>query len=140
MPRRMSTPEWRRFVSEGARTAKLAIVLEDGTPHVTPVWFTLDDGDVLFTTTASTRKARAIAREPHVALCVDRDERPLSYVSVRGLAEVTDDPDTVGPWLERILARYGETQPSYSDLGSGPDRRLLIRVRPDRVTALAFDD
>ncbi|MEU4105974.1 pyridoxamine 5'-phosphate oxidase family protein, partial [Streptomyces tanashiensis] len=29
-------------MSEGTRTAKLATVRDDGSPHVVPVWFLLD--------------------------------------------------------------------------------------------------
>jgi len=34
---------WREFVAElPARTAKLAVVRKDGSPHVAPIWVALD--------------------------------------------------------------------------------------------------
>lgn len=40
--RRMTPEEYRAFILEGTRTAKLATVRADGRPHVAPVWFLLD--------------------------------------------------------------------------------------------------
>jgi nitroimidazol reductase NimA-like FMN-containing flavoprotein (pyridoxamine 5'-phosphate oxidase superfamily) len=39
MAEKMSTEQWREFVSAGTRTGKLATVRADGSPHVAPVWF-----------------------------------------------------------------------------------------------------
>jgi nitroimidazol reductase NimA-like FMN-containing flavoprotein (pyridoxamine 5'-phosphate oxidase superfamily) len=41
----MSTKEIKRFLMQGTFTGKLATVKEDGSPHVVPIWFVLDDGD-----------------------------------------------------------------------------------------------
>ena len=38
MAREMSREEWRAFVMEGTRTAKVAVVRRDGSPSVAPVW------------------------------------------------------------------------------------------------------
>lgn len=40
----MTEEEWRAFALTGTRTGKLATNRKDGRPHVTPVWFLLDDG------------------------------------------------------------------------------------------------
>ena len=41
----MSKDELISFLSQGTLTAKLATVKEDGSPHVVPLWFVLDDED-----------------------------------------------------------------------------------------------
>jgi Pyridoxamine 5'-phosphate oxidase len=41
----MSEAERRAFLTTGTRTGKLATVRADGSPHVVPVWFVLDDED-----------------------------------------------------------------------------------------------
>ena len=41
----MGPEEWRTFLLEGQRTAKLATVRADGRPHVAPVWFVLDEDE-----------------------------------------------------------------------------------------------
>lgn len=48
--RRMSAEEAFNFLSEGTRTGKISTVRADGRPHVTPIWFVIEDGSILFTT------------------------------------------------------------------------------------------
>jgi len=53
----MSLDEYKSFLLEGARTAKLATVRKEGRPHVAPVWFDLDSDEVVFTTWHESVKA-----------------------------------------------------------------------------------
>ena len=39
----MSKMEIKKFLMHGTFTAKLATVKKDGSPHVVPVWFVLDE-------------------------------------------------------------------------------------------------
>ena len=41
----MSKNEIRNFLMQGTLTGKLATVKKDGSPHVVPIWFVLDDGE-----------------------------------------------------------------------------------------------
>jgi nitroimidazol reductase NimA-like FMN-containing flavoprotein (pyridoxamine 5'-phosphate oxidase superfamily) len=40
----MSKTEIRRFLMQGTLTGKLATVKKDGSPHIVPIWFVLDEG------------------------------------------------------------------------------------------------
>ncbi len=75
MPR-MSDDDYRSFLTEGTRTAKLATTRRDGRPHVVPVWFVMDGDDLIVTTGRDSVKGRAIRRDDRVALCVDDERRP----------------------------------------------------------------
>ena len=56
---------WREFIlASPARTAKLAVVRADGSPHVAPVWVDLDGDQIVFMTSADTIKGKAILRDP----------------------------------------------------------------------------
>ncbi|MFW5416251.1 PPOX class F420-dependent oxidoreductase [Nocardiopsis sp. CNT-189] len=140
------TPEERRaFLAEGTRTAKAAVVLKSGEPHVSPVWFLTDGDDVVFTTPADSVKARVLRRDPRVALCVDLEEQPFAFVSIRGRALLDDDPEAVRHWTERIGARYAAGASGAGDgpAGDDPYHRppgLLVRVRPERTAAVSYDD
>jgi PPOX class probable F420-dependent enzyme len=124
------------FLSEGTRTAKLATVRRDGSPHVVPVWFVLDGGEIVFTTGAETVKGRAIRRTGRVALCVDDERPPFAYVAVRGSATWQDNPDDMLDWTTRIAARYmgAEQADAYGRRNAVPGE-LLVRVAPERVIA-----
>ena len=74
------------FLSEGTQTAKLAYVAADGRPLVAPVWFIVDGGQLVFNTGKATAKGRALSRDPRVAICVDDQDPPFSFVQVQGTA------------------------------------------------------
>ncbi|WP_158677733.1 PPOX class F420-dependent oxidoreductase, partial [Streptomyces sp. SPB074] len=84
MTHKMTDEEWRAFVSEGTRTAKLATVRADGSPHIAPIWFVLDGSDLVFNTGERTVKGRNLARDGRVALCVDDERPPFSFVTIEG--------------------------------------------------------
>ncbi|MER7815364.1 PPOX class F420-dependent oxidoreductase [Streptomyces sp. NPDC096153] len=138
MARKMSQDEWRAFVSQGTRTAKLSTVRADGSPHIAPVWFLLDGDDLLFTTGKETVKGRNLARDGRVALCVDDDRPPFSFVVVQGRAEISEDPEPLRHWATRIAARYmGEDRAEEFGARNGVPGELLVRVRVEKVQAMA---
>src|SRR5689334_413531 len=98
----LTAAEARAFLLEQPRTAKLATVRADGRPHVVPVWFDLDGETIVFTTWHTTVKATNIRRDPRIALCVDDERPPFSYVLVDGIATLTDDLDALRTWATRI--------------------------------------
>ena len=70
----ITDPEINAFLAVGTRTGKLAYVGMDGRPLVTPVWFIVEDGCIVFNTFHKSAKARALARDPRVTLCTDLEE------------------------------------------------------------------
>ncbi|MEI5010775.1 PPOX class F420-dependent oxidoreductase [Streptomyces sp. PmtA] len=141
MARKMAQDEWRAFVSQGTRTAKLTTVRADGSPHIAPVWFLLDGDDLLFNTGKETVKGRNLARDGRVALCVEKnddDRPPFSFVVVQGRAEISEDPEQLRHWATRIAARYmGEDRAEEFGARNGVPGELLVRVRVEKVQAMA---
>ena len=128
---------WQRFVAElPARTAKLAIVRADGSPHVAPVWIDLDGDDVVFMTSAETIKGKAILRDPRVCLCFDDERPPFSFVTIAGTATTSTDPDELLHWGTRIGGRYmgAEHAEAYGQRNAVPPE-MVVRVRPTKITA-----
>jgi PPOX class probable F420-dependent enzyme len=138
MARKMSDEEWRAFVSEGTRTGKLATTRSDGRPHVAPIWFVLDGDDVMFTTWATTVKGRSITADPRVALCVDDDRPPFSFVILEGRVTTSEDQDERLEWATAIAARYmgPDLADEYGARNAVPGE-LLVRFHPDKVLAEA---
>ena len=79
----MSKKEIRDFLMQGTLTGKLATVKQDGSSHVVPIWFVLDDddkganknnraaADIVFTTNSTSVKAKNMLRDHRVSICVD---------------------------------------------------------------------
>ncbi|MFG2644969.1 PPOX class F420-dependent oxidoreductase [Streptomyces sp. NPDC048370] len=133
---KMTEEQWRAFVSTGTRTGKLATVRDDGSPHVVPIWFVLDGDDIVFNTGKDTVKGRNLARDARVAVCVDDDRPPFAYVSLRGRAELSEDPVELRRWAARVGGRYmGEDRAEEFGARNGVPGELLVRVRIEKVTA-----
>lgn len=126
------------FMREGSRTGKLAVTRKDGSPHVVPIWFDFDDesGDLVFVMGKDSLKARCIARDPRVSICVDLMEMPYAFARIDGEATTTayaDDPESIRYWATETCRRFvGDGRAlEFGSRNSDPDE-LLVRVRPTR--------
>ncbi|MEU5883831.1 PPOX class F420-dependent oxidoreductase [Spirillospora sp. NPDC047279] len=132
----MTESEWRAFVSEGTRTGKIALTRKDGSPHVTPIWFVLDGGDLVFNTGKDSLKGRILRRDPRVSICVDDQEPPFSFVIVKGEAELSDDIDEMRTWATAIGGRYmGEDRAAEFGERNAVPGEYLVRVKIGKVVA-----
>jgi PPOX class probable F420-dependent enzyme len=134
---RMSEAEWREFLRSPVRPAVLATTRRDGRPHAAPVWYDLDDdGTMVFTTGANTVKGRAIRRTGKVALCVQDDRPPFSFVIIDGDATWSDDLEQLRYWATRLGGRYmGPDRAEQFGARNAVPGELLIRVTPTHVVA-----
>lgn len=127
------------FLSHGTRTGKLAFVAADGRPLVAPVWFLVEGDQLVFNTGRETAKGRALSRDPRVAICVDDQAPPFSFVQVQGSVSVSDDPDELLDTATRIAARYvGADRAEEYGRRNGVPGELVVRLTPTKVIA-AFD-
>jgi PPOX class probable F420-dependent enzyme len=131
----MSEHQWRAFLWSPVRPALLATTRKDGRPHVTPIWYDLDDdGTIVFNTGAASVKAHAVRRSGQAALCVQDDQPPFSFVMIEGEATWTDDLEQVRRWAARIGGRYmGAHRAEEFGARNGVPGELLVRLTPRRV-------
>ena len=132
--REMTTEEALDFLSTGTRTAKVAWVASDGRPHVAPIWFIVEDGDILFATSAEAGKSRAMRRDARVSLVVDVEEPPYAFVKVDGTVEITEDPDEVLRVATLAGGRYmGAEEAEAFGARNGVPGECLVRLRPSSI-------
>ena len=124
------------FLSEGARTGKLATVRPDGSPHVAPIWFLVEpDASIIFTTGAGTAKGRNLRRDPRAAMVVDDETPPFAFARVEGTVELSEDPAGLLDGATRIAARYmGTDRAEEFGRRNGVPGELLVTLRPSRLT------
>ena len=104
----MTKDEIKNFLLQGTFTGKLGTINKDGTPHVVPIWYTVDEEEnVIFNTGNKSVKAKNIRRDKRVRLCLD-DQTPLfSFVTIDGIAEIiSNEPSEVYKLAKIIAARY----------------------------------
>jgi PPOX class probable F420-dependent enzyme len=103
---------------------------------VTPIWFIVEDGDLVFNTGKDTAKGRALARDPRTTICVDLEELPYGFVQVQGDAELSEDLGELVRTATAIAARYmGEDRAEDIGKRNGVPGELVVRLRPTKVTA-----
>jgi len=134
----MTETEVTIFMSKGSRTGKLAVTRADGSPHVSPIWFGFDPetGEAVFVTGAESLKARCMARDPRVSLCVDEMEMPFAFARIDGVATITgydDDPEGMLRWATETCRRYvGDERAEEFGRRNADQAEVLVRVRPTR--------
>jgi PPOX class probable F420-dependent enzyme len=135
----LGDPAVRDFLSHGTRTGKLGFLAASGRPLVAPVWFIVEDGSLVFNTGKDTAKGRALARDPRVSLCVDREEPPYAFVQVQGEAELSENPAELLRTATAIAARYmGAGRAAEFGQRNAVPGELVVRLRPSKVLA-TFD-
>jgi PPOX class probable F420-dependent enzyme len=133
----MSPEQIEAFLTEGTRTAKLATTMADGGPHVMPVWFIVEGGEIVFNTGADTVKGRNLRRDPRVSIVVDEELAPYGFVHIRGRAALSEDPAELVRTAALIGGRYmGADRAQEFGERNGVPGELLVRVTPQRTIAL----
>lgn len=132
----MTKQEYLQFLIEKPRTGKAATVKTDGSPHVVPIWFALDGETLVFTTWHATVKAANLRRDSRIAICVDDQQPPFSFVQIEGRASLEEDTDDLEYWATRIAGRYmGEQKAEEYGKRNSVQGELLVRVKPIQVIA-----
>ena len=131
---RLSATEMLSFLQEG-HLGRLGVLDDDGWPYVIPVWFEFSDGGYYIIPRARSRWAKFLQREKRVSLCID--DPAMRKVLVKGEAEVVEEPNLGGRWVEigkRMSVRYlGEHGPDYLEPTMNEPRWLFF-VRPIQTT------
>lgn len=116
---------------KGKHFAKLATLMKDGRPQVTPIWYVYENGKLLVNTTKDRVKYRNVRRDPRVCLLVD-DGYP--YVSIWGKARVATERDPKKD-IETLAIRY---QGEEEGRKAARERfwkqdRVSLEIVPERV-------
>ncbi len=122
------TDEQARLLEE-PNVATVGTVNPDGSPQLTIVWIDWDGEHVLFNTAAGRVKPRNLERDPRVSVLVADRADPYRWVAVRGLAELTSEG--ADEHIDKLARKY--TGAGWQRKSG--ERRLLVRVRPERVSA-----
>ncbi|MDG6988041.1 MAG: PPOX class F420-dependent oxidoreductase [Nitrososphaerota archaeon] len=115
---------------DGRNFGCVATVMPDGSPQVAPVWVERDEDQVLISATESRQRTRNIRRDPRVALAVFDMQNPYRKVMIRGkVVEITKDGAEAQ--IDRLSMKYQGKKYAYHQ---ADDPRVVIRIRPERVT------
>lgn len=128
---RESIPESHYDLLEQPLVMSLATTLSDSTPQVTPVWYSFDNGDILFNSAKGRLKDRAIRENPYVAIVIVDPTNMYRYLAVRGpIVEITEEG--AHAHIDQLSKRY--TGREKYNLPEG-ETRVIYRLQPEHVLA-----
>lgn len=113
--------------------AHLGTVMKNGTPQVTPIWFSFDGENILLNSAKGRIKDRNMRARPHVALSILDPENPYRYLQIIGT--ITDVTEQGGDAHIDALAKKYLGKDSYP--WKQPNEvRVIYNVRPDKVQTM----
>ncbi len=127
------TPEEEKAFLEGHRLCVFAFRRKDGPPSLTPVYYYMDGGDIVISTTATRAKAKAVRRDPEVTVCVLEEKSPFSYLTVYGRARIEEQGavDVMMKVGEKMTgAPVAESMRPAIEERARKEQRVVLRVTP----------
>lgn len=122
----------------GNSNVRIAAIDDSGLPHIVPAWYHWDGESFFFVLRERAEIAKLLSRRPEVGIVIDEgsvaDEVnnrffEMPKVWAQGRAEVIEQPNTGGKWVEyaRAMAlRYlGPNGPEYITASLGQPRWLF---------------
>lgn len=109
----------------------------DGSTHLTPLWVDWDGEHVVVNTAIGRVKERHMRADPRVSVVVlDRND-VARYVSVTGRAEL--DTDGAEDHIDKLAKKYLGVDKYPEDARAPGERRIIVRITPERVTQWNVD-
>jgi PPOX class probable F420-dependent enzyme len=136
----MSQPEIDAFL-EAAMKVQVATVNPDGAPHLSTLFYVMQDGVMAFWTYGSSQKIKNLERDPRITCLVEdgEDYFELRGVSVTGTAELVRDE----PGIRKIGTAVAQRMARGADLGEigqaeverQVTKRVGVLVTPTRMAS-----
>ena len=105
----------------------LATVMSDGSPQVTPVWFSTDDDYGLINTNEGRTKDRNMKARPPVAMVIQDPNNQDRYLGMRGEV-VGYTREGADEHINRLSLKYYNKPWTYQE----GQRRIIYRIKPLR--------
>ena len=110
--------------------AFLATLMRDGSPQVTPLWFSWDGQYILVNTAKGRTKERNMQERPVVALAIADPKIPTRYIQIRG--KVVEINETGADEHINVLSLLYEGKPWEKVPGQ---IRVQFKILPEHVNA-----
>jgi len=105
----------------------LATVMPDGSPQLTPVWFSTDGEDILINTKEGRTKDKNMKARPQVAMIIQDPSNQDRYLGIRG--EVTGfTREGADEHINQLSLKYYNQPWTYKE----GQRRIIYRIHPLR--------
>ena len=140
---RMADVEIADFLDDNLKV-QVATAGRDGVPHLTPLFYVVDDGRIAFWTYGSSQKIRNLERDPRLSCLVEdgTDYFELRGVSITGKAELVRDTDRIRAIGSAVATRMvgADSVDELGDVGRTQverqvTKRVGVIVHPEHVAS-----
>lgn len=116
--------------------ARMATIDAAGYPHVVPVWFILDQNDLVVMGTRDTRKVGHMQANPKGSISVGGEAGSGGGYLIKGEWRVEEDPGK--HWQRTITHHYEPPDQAEKDLAAWADLDIIVmRLKPVRLIKVA---
>ena len=123
----MTKAEREAFLAE-VHVGVLAVEQPGQGPLALPIWYLVDDGDVIVGMGGDSRKAQLLRAAGRATLTVQTEDPPYKYVSVEGPVVIEDhqrdDFEMASRYLGPELGRW------YADNNASTEESVVVRLTP----------
>ena len=135
--KRALTQTEREFLQE-PRFAVLGTTNENGSAHLTVMWYVLEGDEIMFNTAAGRKKPENLARDPRASLIVPDGYR---FVRVDGTVRANDDQTVALADIRKLALRYYQSEERLQrslDATWSKQHRITYRMPALRVYSSGF--
>ncbi|MBM3676610.1 MAG: PPOX class F420-dependent oxidoreductase [Actinobacteria bacterium] len=124
------------FLRDNPFPAIATTLRADGSPHSTIVWVDADESGVSFNTARGRAKDRHLQADGRISLAVVNPTNSYEWLAISGTAALTEDG--ADAQIDRLAKKYlGEDVYPWR---SPTETRVSVRITPERVDGLGFED
>ena len=106
----------------------LATTMPDGSPQVTPIWFSSDDEHILINTNEGRVKDRNMKARPKVALVIQDPNDAYRYIGIRG--EVVEYiREGADEHINQLSVKYDGKPWEYRQ----GQKRIIFKIKPTHI-------
>lgn len=129
-PKTQPIPQSHQFILTDRPVGHIATLRADGRISVNPVSLMWDGEYVRVSTVKSRMKYKNLVKDPRVSISIPHRNNPNIYIELRGIAELSDDPDR--SFINSIARTYmGVDEYPFDNPG---DERAIITIHAEQVS------
>ena len=136
---RMNDDELWKFIDE-QKSVQVATINKNGTPHVMPLWFAVDDGTIILETFTKSQKIKNLERDPRITVLFEDGKvyEKLRGASIQATVELVKDEERVHQLHMKVLLRntpeLGEDVLEKASRAMAA-KKTAILIRPEKIVS-----
>lgn len=137
---KMTEQELWSFV-EQQKSIQVSTIGKDGWPHMTTLWFALDDGDIVLETFSKSQKVKNLQRDNRITVLLESGDEyeELQAAVIYARAELVTDVEEVHRLHMKVLLRNNSKNYPEDMLEeatrSMAHKKTAIRIKPQKIVS-----